>query len=59
MNLKSVVTYFRFSKEQSAGVLSLFGCHCFAILYFYLDFSKVVDDPDKQSWMANQIVIDS
>ncbi|MBX9889294.1 MAG: helix-hairpin-helix domain-containing protein [Flavobacteriaceae bacterium] len=61
MDLKSVVTYFRFSKEQSAGVLSLFVVVIvLQFCNFYLDFGKdVEDDPNKQSWMANQIVIDS
>tara|TARA_R110002126_G_scaffold178628_7_gene327668 strand:+ start:1512 stop:2399 length:888 start_codon:yes stop_codon:yes gene_type:complete len=61
MDLKSVVTYFRFSKEQSVGVLSLFVVIIvLQLCNSYVDFgTRGTDDLNKQSWMANQILIDS
>jgi hypothetical protein len=48
MDLKKVLNYFRFSKEQSAGVLSLFVVVVVLQLSnLYMDFSKiVVDSPE-------------
>ena len=61
MELKNVLNYFKFPKEQGAGVLSLFVA--VVILQFcnyYFDFSRIDTDSEaKQSWMKNQSLIDS
>lgn len=61
MAIKKVLTYLRFSKEQSAGVLSLFVVVIvLQLCNHYLDFNKiVVDTTEKQSWMSNQVIVDS
>lgn len=61
MDFKKVVDYFRFSKEQTAGVLSLIVIVIvLQLFYFYMDFNKtLVDTVEKQSWMSNQVMIDS
>jgi Trk-type K+ transport system membrane component len=56
MNLKSVVTYFRFSKSNRLVFCLLFVVVIFFNFVIFLILVEVVDDPDKQSWMANQII---
>lgn len=61
MDKKKVIDYFRFSKEQAAGVSSLFVfIVVLQLCYLYLDFNTVaVDTLAKQSWLSNQVIIDS
>lgn len=61
MNFNKLFAYLKFSKEQTAGVLSLFiVIIIFQICFFYTDFSKIINDsPEKQSWISNQAIVDS
>ena len=61
MSFKELQTYFKFSKEQRTGILSLFiiiiSLQC---IYFFTDFSsKTESDPQKQEWLALQAEVDS
>jgi DNA uptake protein ComE-like DNA-binding protein len=61
MDRKKALDYFRFSKEQAVGVLSLFVVIVvLQLCYLYMDFNTLaVDTPAKQSWMSNQVIVDS
>ena len=61
MSFKELQTYFKFSKEQRTGILSLFiiiiSLQC---IYFFTDFSsKTESDPKKQEWLSLQAEVDS
>ncbi|CAM4027360.1 ComEA family DNA-binding protein [Flavobacterium weaverense] len=61
MSFKELQTYFKFSKEQRTGILSLFiiiiSLQC---IYFFTDFSsKTESDPQKQEWLSLQAEVDS
>ena len=61
MSFKTILTYFRFSKEQRTGILLLFVIIiALQIIYFFVDFSSVAkEDPQKQKWLSLQSEIDS
>ncbi|MDG2431673.1 helix-hairpin-helix domain-containing protein [Flavobacterium sp.] len=61
MKFKTIVDYGKYSKEQALGVISLFlVVLILQLCYYYLDFNKyVAESPEKQSWIANQVVVDS
>ena len=61
MSFKELQTYFKFSKEQRTGVLSLFIIIIILqCIYFFTDFSsKTESDPKKQEWLSLQAEVDS
>ena len=61
MNYKKIVNYFKYSREQSIGVLALFMVITVLQLgIYFLDFNKVpVKSSEEQSWIANQTLFDS
>jgi DNA uptake protein ComE-like DNA-binding protein len=61
MDFRTIVTYFKFSREQRNGVLLLFGIIIvLQLIYFFVDFSVVAKNyPEKQKWLSLQSKIDS
>lgn len=61
MDFRTIVTYFKFSREQRNGVLLLFGIIIvLQLIYFFVDFSVVAKNyPEKQKWLSLQSQIDS
>ncbi|MFV5703507.1 ComEA family DNA-binding protein [Flavobacterium sp. XS2P12] len=61
MDFRTMVTYFKFSREQRNGVLLLFGIIIvLQLIYFFVDFSVVAKNyPEKQKWLSLQSQIDS
>nr|WP_314898365.1 helix-hairpin-helix domain-containing protein [uncultured Flavobacterium sp.] len=61
MDFRTIVTYFKFSREQRNGILLLFGIIIvLQLIYFFVDFSVVAKNyPEKQKWLSLQSQIDS
>lgn len=61
MDFRTIVAYFKFSREQRNGVLLLFGIIIvLQLIYFFVDFSVVAKNyPEKQKWLSLQSQIDS
>jgi DNA uptake protein ComE-like DNA-binding protein len=61
MDFKTIKGYFKFSREQRAGILSLFFIIIILqLIYFFADFTAVIKlYPEKQKWLSLQSQIDS
>ncbi|KIA87558.1 helix-hairpin-helix domain-containing protein [Flavobacterium sp. AED] len=61
MNFRTMVVYFKFSREQRNGLFLLFAIIIvLQLVYFFVDFSAVVKNyPEKQKWLSLQSQIDS
>ena len=61
MNFRTIVAYFKFSREQRSGIFLLFGIIVILqTVYFFGDFSLVSKKyPEQQQWLALQSQIDS
>ncbi|MDI1305857.1 MAG: helix-hairpin-helix domain-containing protein [bacterium] len=61
MNFRTMVAYFKFSREQRNGLFLLFAIIIvLQLVYFFVDFSAVVKNyPEKQKWLSLQSQIDS
>ena len=61
MSIKTILTYFKFSREQRTGIFSLFIIIiALQLVYFFVDFSiPTKQDPEKQKWLSLQSEIDS
>ncbi|AOW09446.1 ComEA family DNA-binding protein [Flavobacterium gilvum] len=60
MNMKTIKDYFKFSREQRAGILVLFGIIVvLQLAYFFIDFNGIEKEyPDKQKWLSLQSEVD-
>ena len=61
MSLKTIQTYFKFSKEQRTGIFFLFLIIVvLQLVCFFVDFSSVSKEyPEKQKWLSLQSEMDS
>jgi DNA uptake protein ComE-like DNA-binding protein len=61
MSFKTIQTYFKFSKEQCAGIFCLFVIIIsLQLVYYFVDFTRVTkEDPAKQKWLSLQSGLDS
>jgi DNA uptake protein ComE-like DNA-binding protein len=61
MSFKTIQTYFKFSKEQRAGIFCLFVIIIsLQLVYYFVDFTRVTkEDPAKQKWLSLQSGLDS
>lgn len=61
MSFKTIQTYFKFTKEQRAGIFFLFlVIVVLQLVYFFVDFSAVRKEyPEKQEWLSLQAEMDS
>ncbi len=61
MIFNQIKSYFKFSRNQRAGIFFLFSIIIILqIIYFFVDFSSVVkDSPEKEKWLSLQSHIDS
>ena len=61
MSFKTILTYFKFTREQRAGIFFLFGIIiALQLVYFFVDFSiPTKEDPEKQKWLSLQSEMDS
>ncbi|MFV5691365.1 ComEA family DNA-binding protein [Flavobacterium sp. LT1R49] len=61
MSYKTILTYFKFTREQRTGVFLLFAIIIvLQLVYFFVDFSAVIKNyPEKQKWLSLQSQIDS
>jgi DNA uptake protein ComE-like DNA-binding protein len=61
MDLKTIPTYFNFSRGQRRGIFLLFGIIIISqLIYFFADFSTISKEyPEAQKWLSFQVQIDS
>ena len=61
MILKTIKSFFKFSREQRTGVFLLFTIIIiFQLVYFFVDFSSFSkESPEKENWLSLQSQIDS
>ncbi|WP_410503648.1 ComEA family DNA-binding protein [Flavobacterium sp. LB2P53] len=61
MSFKTILTYFKFTKEQRTGIFFLFVISVvLQLVYFFVDFRAVSKAyPEKQKWLSLQTAMDS
>ncbi|MFV5686160.1 ComEA family DNA-binding protein [Flavobacterium sp. GB2R13] len=61
MSYKTILTYFKFTREQRNGLFLLFAIIIvLQLIYFFVDFSAAIKNyPEKQKWLSLQSQIDS
>lgn len=61
MSFKTILTYFKFSREQRTGIFFLFLIIiALQLAYFFVDFSiPTIENPEEQKWLSLQSQVDS
>ncbi|MBW4359892.1 ComEA family DNA-binding protein [Flavobacterium taihuense] len=61
MTFNTIKDYFKFSREQRAGIVVLFGIIIvLQLIYFFVDFNETEKEyPEKQKWLTFQSEIDA